>query len=63
MALHIAKTYVAAIASKDVHTIISISADQVVCISPIVRMKFDGFRFALTIYERFDQLNDDRFMT
>ncbi len=37
-ALQVAKTYVEAIASKSVDTIISVSADDVVCTSPIGRI-------------------------
>jgi ketosteroid isomerase-like protein len=37
-ALQIARTYVEAIASKDVDTIVSVSADDVVCTSPIGRI-------------------------
>ena len=37
-ALQIAKTYVEAIARKDVDTIISVAADDVVCTSPIGRI-------------------------
>lgn len=37
-ALAIARIYVEAIASKDVETIVSVSADDVACISPIGRL-------------------------
>lgn len=37
-ALQIAKTYVEAIARRDVDTIISVSADEIVCTSPIGRI-------------------------
>ena len=46
-ALQVAKTYVEAIARRDVDTIISVSADEIVCTSPIGRIigaeKFRGF--------------------
>jgi hypothetical protein len=54
-ALAIARTYVEAIVNKDVDTIISVSADDVVCTSPIGRLTgtqaFRGFHdgFALMI--------------
>jgi len=37
-ASHIAKTYVEAIAGKNVDTVISVSADDIVCTSPIGRI-------------------------
>lgn len=47
-ALDIARTYVAAMAKKDVETIISISAEHVVCTSPIGQTtgieRFRGFQ-------------------
>lgn len=46
-ALQIAKTYVEAIARRDVDTIISVSADDIICTSPIGQItgaeKFRGF--------------------
>ena len=55
-ALEIARTYINAIASKDVETIISISTDEVVCTSPIgqtiglerFRAFHDGFARMIT---------------